>query len=84
MYSLCKGAIMSKIKFFTAKTITDVDAMDQDEVMQGYLAGYSGEPKPTDSRDKWHGWRNGMADSGRIEIDESQRSVARQYVRGQS
>ena len=73
---------MSDVKFFPAKTIADVDAMNQDEVMQGYLAGYAGEPKPTDSRDKWHGWRNGMVDSGRMEIDDAQRSVARQSVWG--
>jgi len=57
-----------------------MDAMDDNELMQGYLAGYHGEPEPTDSRAKWAGWRNGMTDSGRAEIDRSQCGVGRQYL----
>ena len=71
---------MSNIKFFPAKTISDVDAMNETELLDGYRAGLRGEKKPTESRAKWTGWRNGMVDSGRAEIDDSQRGVARSYM----
>ena len=70
---------MSNIRFFPAKTISDVDAMNETELLDGYRAGLRGEKKPTESRAKWTGWRNGMVDSGRAEIDDSQRGVARSY-----
>jgi len=72
---------MSKIIFFPPVSIEDVDAMNEHELLEGYISGLNGGIKPTDSRAKWTGWRNGMVDSGRAEIDSSQRRVARQYVR---
>lgn len=72
---------MSKIIFFPPVSLKDVDAMNENELIEGYLSGLKGEIEPTDSRAKWTGWRNGMVDSGRAEIDSSQRRVARQYVR---
>lgn len=75
---------MSNIKFFPPKTIADVDQMNESELLEGYRAGLNGETRPKDSRAKWTGWRNGMVDSGRMKIDDSQRRVAKQYIKKQS
>lgn len=71
---------MTNIKNFPAMTYSDVEAMDGDKVVEGYLEGFDGKPMPAD-RDKWHGWRNGMVDSGRAVVDEHQRKVAADYMR---
>jgi len=72
---------MSNVKFFPPQTLADVEQMDVNAIIQGYLAGLHDEPEPKDSRAKWTGWRNGMVDSGRAEVSRSQRRVAHQYSR---
>jgi ribosome modulation factor len=69
---------MAEMRNFPARSIGDVDTMDSDAVLRGYRAGLVGGPEPQD-RDEWHGWRNGMVDSGRRQPDENQRRVARQH-----
>lgn len=46
----------------TAKALSALDG--QDEIVQGYLDGFGGEPEPGDNRSDgyWHGWRNGRND----------------------
>ena len=68
------------IVFFPPKSIDDINDMNDDELVEGYLAGLYGGNEPRDSRSKWTGWRNGMVDSGRRKIDDAQRQVARQFV----
>ncbi len=48
----------------------DLDALDLDEMVEGYWDGYRGEPEPGDNRSLafWHGWRNGAVDGQRYEI----------------
>jgi hypothetical protein len=53
--------------------------LDETEIMAGYFAGFYGEPEPTEagySFAYWHGWRNGMVDSGRCENDSAQVELA--------
>ena len=68
-----------KLLFFPVKTITDLDSLNSDEIVKGYLLGLHGEPEPTESRALWHGWRNGLTDSGRMEKDKSQKQLAHEY-----
>lgn len=51
-------------------TVAELDTLDDDEILEGYLDGFSGEPEPGDNRSKayWHGWRNGRVD-GHHEAD---------------
>jgi hypothetical protein len=64
------------------KSLSDLDAQNDDDIYAGYRAGRAGMPEPGSdkSRAYWHGWRNGMADSGRMPIDESMRALAHAYV----
>jgi ribosome modulation factor len=57
--------------------------LDEDECLAGYRAGLDDEPEPGSdkSRSYLHGWRNGMADKGRLPISPEQREYAESYVR---
>jgi hypothetical protein len=59
--------------------------MDDDDCLAGYRAGLDGAPEPGSdkSRSFLHGWRNGMADKGRLPISAEQRKYAEAYVRHQ-
>jgi hypothetical protein len=63
-------------------TLAELDALDDDEVREGYLDGRAGEPEPGDNRSRayWHGWRCGMTDAGRLEIDPAHRRLVADYV----
>lgn len=58
-------------------TVAELDALDQDEVVEGYRDGLQGEPEPGDNRSLayFHGWRCGAMDAGRIEIDAVHRRL---------
>jgi hypothetical protein len=55
------------------RTIADFKTLDEGEVLEGYLDGFSGlmPTAPTRSRAYWHGWRNGMIESERHPPDEA-------------
>lgn len=59
--------------------------LDEDECLAGYRAGLDDEPEPGNdkSRSYLHGWRNGMADKGRLPISPEQREYAESHVRAQ-
>jgi ribosome modulation factor len=69
-------------EFQPVETKADLERLDDDEILAGYLAGLSGESEPGSdkSRAYWHGWRNGMVDSGRAQIDCAQVRLAREVV----
>lgn len=63
-------------------TVEELETLDEDEMVEGYLDGYANEPRPSGNRSKayWHGWRNGMVDGKHAEPDESQAALARAVV----
>lgn len=69
-------------EFRPVATLTDLDTLDDAEVIEGYLDGLANEPEPGNNRSRsyWHGWRNGMSDKGRREIDPAQRDLARLFL----
>lgn len=69
-------------EFNPVSTKQDLDQLDSNDIYQGYLAGLRGDSEPSSafSRSYWHGWRNGMVDSKRAEIDHHQRKLAREIV----
>lgn len=63
-------------------TLADLDTLDDAEIVEGYHAGREGWPEPGDnhSRAYWHGWRNGMIDSGRAHPDAASMALVKEYV----
>lgn len=71
-----KGLLtMNNIINFPAQTYSDVEF----KVVSGYLSSLNGGPEPSD-RDEWHGWKN---DCGKMQADDSQRKIAKEYVHKQ-
>lgn len=64
-------------EFRPITTVADLLLQNQEEISAGYLAGLDGarEPGSDKSRSYWHGWRNGMVESGRRPIDAAQREL---------
>jgi len=62
-------------------TLRDLANQDPAEMLSGYRAGLNGDPEPGSdkSRGFWHGWLNGMVDSGRREKDQAQAILAARY-----
>lgn len=69
-------------EFTKVRTRGDLDALDSNEILAGYLDGFVGTPEPGSdkSRSYWHGWRNGMVDGGYREIDSAQVQLVREVV----
>lgn len=65
------------------ETIAEFRALDEGEVLCGYLDGIQGLPCPIGevSRAFWHGWRNGAVDAGFIEPDAAQRRLEAAFQR---
>lgn len=70
--------------FQPIETMADLSAQDEDDIVAGYRAGLNGSPRPgaDKSRAWWHGWRNGMVDSGRAIKDDAQIRLAAASTRG--
>ena len=66
-------------------SIAELAFIDDGECVAGYLAGLHGEPEPGSDKSKsyWHGWRNGMMDTGRLPLDGAARNLAHEFVRRQ-
>lgn len=71
-------------EFKPVETQADLATLDGDEVVEGYRDGLRGEPEPGNNRSRayWHGWRNGMTDSGRRQGDAAQRRLVHEFVQG--
>lgn len=63
-------------------TLAELDALEHAEVQEGFFDGLAGGPEPGGNRSRsyWHGWRVGMMDAGRLEIDATHRKLVAQYV----
>ena len=72
-------------EFKPISTVADLDLQDSKEMVDGYRDGLNGthEPGSDKSRSYWHGWRNGMRDTGRIPSDSAMDNLAEEYVRRQ-
>lgn len=64
------------------RTKQELDLLDNEEVVAGYLDGLKGSSQPGSDKSKsfWHGWRNGRVDGGFAAIDCDQRRLAREIV----
>ena len=68
-------------EFAPVDTIETFRTLDEGDVLEGYLDGFGGAPEPnsTRSRSYWHGWHNGMIESGRIPPDVVYLNLARAF-----
>ncbi len=68
-------------EFPPVSTIADFLTLDEAEVLIGYMDGFDGGAAPGSNRSRsyCHGWRNGMADSGRCSPDDAQNSLAASF-----
>lgn len=69
-------------EFRPVETKSDLEQLDDDEILAGYRAGLSDpqEPGSDKSRAYWHGWRNAQIDRGRIPVDASAYRLARDML----
>lgn len=69
-------------EFNPVATKIDLDLLDNDEIVDGYRAGFRGENAPGSdkSRSYWHGWRNAMVDRGLADPDIAQIALCREVV----
>ena len=66
------------------KDLETLAQQDERDMRYGYFAGLHGdgtEPSYEMNRSYWHGWRNGMVDSGRMKKDAAQAVLAHEYLK---
>lgn len=62
-------------------TVEQLDALDSDRMLAGYLAGFNNEPNYTErSQSYWHGYMNGQVDAGHMPISNEQCALASAVV----
>ena len=62
-------------------TIEQLNTLDQESIVPGYLAGFKNNPDYTrKEQGYWHGFLNGQVDGGFIPISDEQRILARALV----
>jgi len=68
--------------FEPVRTLTDLESLNQTEVLEGYLSAERRDPEPGPNRGRsfWHGWRNRMIDLGEIPPDTASRQLAHEFV----
>lgn len=66
-----------RMPFDPVRTLAELDALDERDVIDGARSAYLGYPDPGSSRGKafWHGWRNQMMNRGAIPIDDAARCL---------
>ena len=70
------------MNFKPVTTFDDLDGLDHDQMVEGYLSARRGDPEPgaNRSRSYWHGWRCRMMDFGELQIDSRHRNLVREYL----
>ncbi len=70
------------MNFEPIRTKADLDALDDAEIVAGYLSAERGDPEPGLNRGRayWHGWRARMIDMGEMPSDDAARQLAREVV----
>lgn len=63
-------------------TLEDLDSLDQDQIVKGYMECRKEDPEPGANSDRgyWHGWCRRAEDNGEREITPEHRILARAYL----
>ena len=69
-------------EFRPVETVADLTNLDGDEIVSGYMEGWTSadEPGSDKSRSYWHGWRNAQTDKGRVPPDIHQQRLVHEMV----
>ncbi len=61
------------MSFERVRTKADLDMLNQDDILEGYMSAERRDPEPGLNRGRayWHGWRNRMVDMGELPVDEA-------------
>lgn len=70
--------------FAPVRTKADLETLDHDSIVEGYLSAERGDPEPGENRGRafWHGWCNRMRDIGDRPMDDASWQLASEVVRG--
>jgi hypothetical protein len=72
---------MKQHGFEPVSTIADLESLNDDEILEGYLAGSQNLPCGDNvSRSYWHGWRNGMVDFQHMKPDYHMMYLAKEAI----
>jgi len=65
-------------EFRSVQTVSDFKTLDDGDILEGYLDGFhaTGTPDSRRSRGYWHGWRNGVIESGQLPPDAAYNRLA--------
>lgn len=68
--------------FEPVRTLADLESLNSDEILEGYLSADRGDPEPGENRGRayWHGWRNRMIDLHVIQPDDASRNLVREVL----
>lgn len=66
--------------FEPVRTKAELDTLDFNDILEGYMSAERGDPEPGANRGKafWHGWRNRMIDMHELPMDEAAFQLARE------
>jgi hypothetical protein len=66
------------MSFDPVRTLTDLETLDEGDILAGYLEARRGDPEPGPNRGRayWHGWRNAMIDMGEMPPDDASWQLA--------
>jgi hypothetical protein len=73
------------MNFPPVATFDDLDGLDYDQIVEGYMSAQRGDPEPGQNRGRsyWHGWRCRMMDYGEISIDACHQNLVKEYLEHQ-
>ena len=59
--------------FEPVRTKADLDSLNEEDILEGYLSADRGDPEPGPNRGRafWHVWRNRMMDLHELPVDEA-------------
>ena len=68
--------------FEPVKTVAELYALDEAEIIEGYTSAERGDPEPGPNRGRafWHGWRCRMMDYGLLKVDADHIALVHEYV----
>lgn len=69
-------------KFVPVTTLDDLETLDLDQIVEGYLSSERGDPEPGENRGRafWHGWRCRQMDYGLLKSDAGHWQLAKEFV----
>jgi len=70
------------MNFEPVRTVADLETLDHDEILAGYMEWRAGDPEPGLNRGRsyWHGWRNAAIDHRAIEKDDAAAQLAHEVI----